>query len=504
MPLRGDRYASEFGLLRYNLALRIILLILLFLIWNESATPATAHWQRVDAPLGAMIFIGGYLLLIAITRWCGGRLAKGMVNGDPGRAVDRFNWMMTGARMLIPTWFGVGVFLLGWRSLVDRLMGPIASWQLETPGAILGLIPGFVGWMGLWWSQFPVDRALREHNVLHELESDLPVFSAPAFRGYFLNKLRVQLLFTIVPLLTILVLRDVVIVALHGLSMTDTGRRWGLTFPVSDSLDAGISFAAVVVVLLVSPELLRYVLHTQRLPASELRDSLSGLCDDAGVRCREILLWRTQNNLGNAAVMGLFPFVRYVMLSDLLLESMTDQQIRAVFAHELGHVKHRHLIWFVLFFITVGTCLFGLAALLENQLPLGEDAKSVFDIASLVLCGAALFTSYGFLSRWFERQADVYAARTMEKPLLEQGNPQGLGAAVFASALERVAIVNNIPMNARNWTHGSIAARVRYIHRLGRDPVVAQRFDRTGRIVFVGLVVLIVVCGGFGTYLAFR
>ncbi len=485
-------------------ALRIILLILLFLIWEESATPATMHWQRVNALQGTMIFFGGYLLLIAVTRWWGGRLAKGMVHGDPGRAVDRFNWMMHVARVLIPAWFGAGVFLLGWRPVVDRLMLPIASWQLVTPAAVIGLIPGFIGWMGLWWSQFPVDRALREHNVLYELESDLPVFAAPEFRGYFLNKLRVQLLFTAVPLLTILVLRDAAVVVLHGLSMTETGHRWGVQFPVSDALDGILSFAAVVVVLLISPELLRYVLHTQRLPASELRDSLSVLCKDAGVRCREILLWRTQNNMGNAAVMGLFPVVRYVMLSDLLLESMTDLQIRAVFAHELGHVKHRHLIWFVMFFATVGTCLFGLAAVLENHLPLGDDAKQAFDFASLLICGAALLTAYGFLSRWFERQADVYAARTIEKPLSAQGNPQGLGAAVFASALERVAIVNNIPMNARNWTHGSIAARVRYINRLGRDPVVAERFDRTGRLVFVGLIVLIGVCGVVGVYLSLR
>jgi Zn-dependent protease with chaperone function len=161
-------------------------------------------------------------------------------------------------------------------------------------------------------------------------------------------------------------------------------------------------------------------------------------------------------------------------------------------------------MWFVMFFVTVGFCLLALATVLESHLPLGDDERQAFDIAAMLACGAALLTGYGFLSRWFERQADVYAARTLEKPLAEQGNPQGLGAAVFASALERVAIVNNIPMHARNWTHGSIAARVRYIHRLGRDPVVAQRFDRTGRWVFFGLVALIAVCGTLGTYLAIK
>ena len=71
------------------------------------------------------------------------------------------------------------------------------------------------------------------------------------------------------------------------------------------------------------------------------------------MRYRDILVWRTHSNMGNAAVMGILPHMRYVLLSDLLLETMTDEQIEAVFAHEMGHVVHRHMAWFVLFFVTV-------------------------------------------------------------------------------------------------------------------------------------------------------
>ena len=41
------------------------------------------------------------------------------------------------------------------------------------------------------------------------------------------------------------------------------------------------------------------------------------------------------------------PHVRYILLSDLLLERMDDEQIEAVFAHEVGHVVHRHMAWYV-------------------------------------------------------------------------------------------------------------------------------------------------------------
>ena len=76
------------------------------------------------------------------------------------------------------------------------------------------------------------------------------------------------------------------------------------------------------------------------------------LCRRVGMRYRDILLWRTQNNMGNAAVMGLVPQVRYILLSDLLLETMTESQIEAVFAHELGHIVHRHMAWYIVFFGT--------------------------------------------------------------------------------------------------------------------------------------------------------
>ena len=58
------------------------------------------------------------------------------------------------------------------------------------------------------------------------------------------------------------------------------------------------------------------------------------------LRYREILLWHTENNMGNAAVVGLVPRLRYILLSDLLLETMDDRQIEAVFAHEIGHIVH--------------------------------------------------------------------------------------------------------------------------------------------------------------------
>jgi STE24 endopeptidase len=470
---------------------RILLFILLFLIW-DSQPVGVGRWDLIAPDLGVPFFFIGFLLLIALTRLWGKRLASGVEEHRLGRAIDRFNLGMGIARALVPIWFVIGVFFMGWN---NHLLLPVSAWPVVTPGLVLGLLPALVAWMGLWWSQFPVDRALREHNVLSQLESDLPVFVPVGFRAYFVNKLRVDLLLAAMPLLMISILRDAIAASIAGLSHTAPGRQWGLHLPMSDSVESAVQFAALVVVLLLSPEVLRHVLHTQRLPESDLRQSLSDISRGAGVRCREILLWRTQNNLGNALVMGLIPQVRYVLLSDLLLESMTDLQIQAVFAHEVGHVKHRHLMWFVIYFLTAITTLSVAGTIVKSLLRLTGEGEDVFDAGSVLVGGTVLILSYGFLSRWFERQADVYAARTLQKSVSADPSvpPYMSGAAVFASALHRVAIVNNIPINARNWTHGSIHARMRYIRRLDRDPQAAARFDRTGRWVRLAMLGLIAI-----------
>jgi len=247
-------------------------------------------------------------------------------------------------------------------------------------------------------------------------------------------------------------------------------------------------------VFILAPEILRRVLQTQSLPDSPLRQRLEEMCRRAGLRYRDILLWRTGSTMGNAAVMGVLPQVRYILLSDLLLETMTDQQIEAVFAHEAGHVVHRHIAWYGVFVVIViaSQLLFAKLAELFNVQLLFIPVW-LRDPIVLAMAVAMFFLLFGMLSRWFERQADVYAARTME---LEQqaaaeasrssDNVVGAqGARIFTSALHRVAVVNNISVSARNFSHGSIQQRVDYLRRLSAQPTQTLRFDRFMRTLYL-------------------
>jgi STE24 endopeptidase len=206
----------------------------------------------------------------------------------------------------------------------------------------------------------------------------------------------------------------------------------------------------------------------------------------------------------NAAVMGVIPGVRYVLLSDALLSTMTPRQIEAVFAHEAGHIRKHHIQSFLLFAFVGWLLVAGLMELLARAANSTESALSfsIETIEGVGLLATVLFWTLGFgwLSRKFERQADLYGARCVtpaakncrlpcsvhpsaSTSVAGTGRVCATGVEVFASALDRVAMLNGIPHEERSWRHSSIGSRIRFLASLAGDPHRATQFDRLLRSV---------------------
>ena len=288
--------------------------------------------------------------------------------------------------------------------------------------------------------------------------------------------------------------------------------------------EGAVHVVATLVTYLLAPEMLRRVLSTEPLPDERLRERLATLTRRDNVRCRDVLLWRTHHTVGNAAVMGLIAQVRYVLLSDLLLETLSDDQVLAVFAHELGHVVHRHLAWYAFFLLGFWLVLLGLGEPIVTWLQSLGVSQGVLDQALPATMVVGFVGVFGFISRRFERQADVHAARLMQAvgepatPPEEKTFVGPEGATLFNAALRRVSDVNNIPVEwqtrftgplrqrlafvleavgrfAGSWVHGTMAARMRYITRLSRSPALTRRFDRQMIGLKLAMVLLVVGCG---------
>ncbi|HLN28980.1 MAG TPA: M48 family metallopeptidase [Gemmataceae bacterium] len=122
----------------------------------------------------------------------------------------------------------------------------------------------------------------------------------------------------------------------------------------------------------------------------------------------------------NAALAGLGR-TRRVLLGDTLLEEFTPEEIEVVFAHEVGHHVHRHLVKLVAWSVVLAAASFWLADVVlrhaaealhypTDPLPAYEDPAAL-PLLLLVLSvfGLVLSPLQNGLSRFFERQCDRYA-----------------------------------------------------------------------------------------------
>jgi STE24 endopeptidase len=477
-----------------------ILLLIPFILWL-SWTPSQSWTPSLPRREAVAVFLGGYAGMLLVLGIWSRILARRLSSLNLHRSLARFSKTITFSRFAIPVWFGIGVFALDWAKFIDDHFGTIRDWPVRLPSLLIGTAPAFVAWIGLWWAQFPADRALKEQNIASQLDEDLPTHAPLAFWNYLVANLRMQLLFILVPVLMIMLARDLLSLVLWKTKLADP----------NGPAEGWVMLGASAIIFVIAPDILTRVLHTQRLPDSPLRERLHELCTNAGLKYREILLWRTDNNVGNAAVMGVVPFFRYILLSDLLMETMTDKQIEAVFAHEIGHVVHKHLLWYVVLVAILMLAIMGPGTVAESwlqpRLPHWVSRDLIELIFSLGAMGGFFFF-FGYVSRRFEQQADVYAARMMERQRPAPAPPVAFapdmpmriaddadtnhvgeyGARLFGSALYRVAVVNNIPIAQWNFSHGSIQGRMEHLREMSMDPTRTRRFDRRMVRVYATLV----------------
>jgi STE24 endopeptidase len=221
------------------------------------------------------------------------------------------------------------------------------------------------------------------------------------------------------------------------------------------------------------------------MPAGPLNEELAKVCQDMRLRFRRLLIWRTGGMIANALVMGLLAPVRYVLLSDALLEQLDRREVRAVFAHEAGHIVGHHLFYMLLFSISSMTLCKSAGELLAWRLRLdGWWAEGIV----VGLLGAAWLLGFGWISRRFERQSDVvsawYCGDSGPSP---DGRISPEGACAMARSLERIAQLNGIPQGQWNWRHGSIRGRVAYVMWLGSTAGDRDDADRPVRRIKAGL-----------------
>jgi len=288
--------------------------------------------------------------------------------------------------------------------------------------------------------------------------------------GHYREILSLQfkfLLFPLLPMFLYLVMMD----AIHWLPYS--AKVFIVEHPY---ILIGLILPVIISAYIFAPLLMQFLWKTEPLAVdSVLKERLDRLTRQSGIKYREVVVWQTGSLLiANAAVAGTLPWNRRIFLTDALLEYFTDEEIETVVAHELGHIRYRHIPTYMLFslFYLLNYPFF--YVLVEEPLLtyLGES-QALLSVVS-TLCSLAFLIIYfivifRYLSRRCEHQADLYAVRLTEKP------------EAFKDALVKLAVLNSVPKSIQRFfeifnTHPSIYRRVEFINQWIEHNSAVQRY----------------------------
>lgn len=251
--------------------------------------------------------------------------------------------------------------------------------------------------------------------------------------------------------------------------------------------------------VLAFPPLVRTLWGCTPLPPGPVRNRLQAFCRAQGFHS-EIYSWPLfEGQVLTAGIMGIVPRLRFLLITPALLETLNEAEIDSVLAHEIGHVKHLHLVLYLVLFLGFSLLAGAIATplphlILSNDLfyrvlphlPFApENLLGVLATAPLLLLMLFYFRFvFGYFIRNFERQADAYVFRALGTswPLI--------------TSFEKIALLSGGNREEKNWHHYGIGERIDFLKQCEQDRSRIGQHARKLRtslllyFVCVGLVVL--------------
>jgi STE24 endopeptidase len=209
---------------------------------------------------------------------------------------------------------------------------------------------------------------------------------------------------------------DAVIVGAGGALLVFGIRKFGRNW-WAPAAAVAVSFG--VVMTYASPILIEPVFNTFKpLPAGELRSDVIELADEAGIEVGEVYEMDAsrRTTAANAYVAGLGSTKR-VVLYDTLLRDFSEDEVRLVVAHELGHVHHRDVPRGLLYLAIVAPFgMFAVSRMAERWAPGGGPLAVPAVGLALAIMVPALTMVSNQLSRQVEARADRYSLELTDAP----------------------------------------------------------------------------------------
>ncbi len=467
--------------------MQVLLIILVAVVLLPHTSSAFGDGISTAASIGMVV--AGTALLLVLAALNAKLLQRRLAGRNPAAQFERAARSLRLVQWIAVGIVAVGVLLLGFRNAVQAMVGDVLILD-----EVITLAPALLAITAAWWIFHPFEHRAREATLLQRLDDGLPIHPAPSRGAWVSMQVRTQMLIILLPLGLLAMTGDLVRLVLD---------RSDADLP--DWIPALASAAMVIPMALAAPGFVVRLLGARPFPEGEIRSTLLRMCEQVRVPIREILLWPTGGSMVNAGVTGFIGPLRWVLLTDGLIDTLRREQVMAVMAHELAHARRHHMPWMAVTLIALAMFCAEIAdpfmvTLRHACIDAGGAPAAInaqlwwIDVGGTALVLVGTLVGFGWVSRRFERQADAFAAVRMsvdaEDQLLPEVSAEGVDA--MRSALMAVAGVNGVAMKRFTWRHGSIASRRRHLLTLVGRPIDRLPIDRLVRAI-EGVSVLVVI-----------
>lgn len=232
---------------------------------------------------------------------------------------------------------------------------------------------------------------------------------------------------------------------------------------------SGVLFLLILLIAFLFPVFSKIFNKFEPLPDGELRERLVELLEKNNCTVKEIKIMdgSRRSSKANAYFTG-FGKMKTIVLYDTLLEQMTADEIVAVFAHEMGHNKHKDTLKMQLMNIVNIVIMVWIAWALVSKPGIyadfgftGLNYGFAFVLLSSVCLSflspfVGLFTS--FLSRRFEYSADSFAA--------QNGHGKALISALKVLSRNSFVCLSPHPLLVKlTYDHPTVSQRIRALEK---------------------------------------
>jgi Zn-dependent protease with chaperone function len=445
----------------YNQLIYFIVVLLLFSVQRPTGKPPAVSWPDI-------IYIAGlFCLFVLYCHRTFQRLRKAAERGVPPAALTRAHYRAQ--TLLSVTAIGFCAVYLYALNL-DALLRAIPGFdRFLTVSGLVGLVIYLIHLAAIWFCSYPARQA---------------VFGVSVSRSRFILG---NLSFTsviLVPWFIISIVSDL----LQSIKTP--------SFMASDFAQLLLIALTLVGFVLYGPWLIIRMWGCKPLPQGHVRTELESFCSSHNFRMGGLLLWPVfGTDMLTAGVVGILPSLRYILITSGLLRNLDIAELKAVLAHEMGHVRKKHLLLFVLLFILFILFAYDMSdvltlAALSNRTIFnwytapGDLSRSVASLLAalpvIVLMVLYFRFIFGYFLRNGERQADLYSMELI-------GDPQPL-----ISSLEKIAFRSGRIEDLPSWHHFSIRQRVKFLVDAFKNRSLVRRHDRKlygSAIIFVAVIV---------------